>query len=84
MTVGAVINTACFEHRLQDVELETFFWEMLRSCPEVADLVADATLRDDILPNGGRVSACQDWSSWANNPVKGFVCGRPAAVDPRS
>lgn len=85
MTVGAVTNTAHFKDRLRDVDLEAFFWEMLRACPEVASLVEHATLRDDVLPDGARVSACRDWSSWARNPVgEGWAAAGDAAmfVDP--
>lgn len=85
MTVGAVTNTRHFKDRLKDVDLEAFFWEMLRSCPEVAGLVEDAKLRDDILPNGARVGACRDWSSWAREPVgDGWAAAGDAAmfVDP--
>ncbi|APR82110.1 Hypothetical protein A7982_07459 [Minicystis rosea] len=85
MTVGAVTNTRHFKDRLKDVDLESFFWEMLRSCPEVAGLVEHATLRDDILPKDARVAACRDWSSWAEEPVgDGWASAGDAAmfVDP--
>ncbi|MEP7119557.1 MAG: tryptophan 7-halogenase [Byssovorax sp.] len=85
MTVGAVTNTRHFKDRLKDVDLESFFWEMLRSCPEVAGLVEEATLRDDILPKGAKVAACRDWSSWAKEPVgDGWASAGDAAmfVDP--
>ncbi|AKF07947.1 NAD(P)/FAD-dependent oxidoreductase [Sandaracinus amylolyticus] len=85
MTVGAVTNTRHFKDRLKDVDLETFFWEMLRSCPEVAGLVENATLRDDVLPGNARVGACRDWSSWAREPVgEGWAAAGDAAmfVDP--
>jgi flavin-dependent dehydrogenase len=85
MTVGAVTNTRHFKDCLKGIDLESFFWEMLRACPEVADLVKDARLRDDILPCGARVSACQDWSSWAKQPVgAGWASAGDAAmfVDP--
>lgn len=85
MTVGAVTNTRHFKDRLKDVDLESFFWEMLRSCPEVAGLVEEAELRDDILPKGQRVAACKDWSSWAREPVgDGWAAAGDAAmfVDP--
>lgn len=85
MTVGAVTNTRHFKDRLEHVDLETFFWEMVRSCPEVAGLVEDAELRDDVLPRGARVAACRDWSSWAKNPVgDGWAAAGDAAmfVDP--
>ncbi|WP_146654270.1 hypothetical protein [Labilithrix luteola] len=60
MTVGAVTNTRHFKDRLKDVDLESFFWAMLRSCPEVAGFVEEAELRDDILPKGQPVAACKD------------------------
>lgn len=85
MTVGAVTNTRHFKDRLKDVDLEALFWEMLHSCPEVAGLVENATLRDDVLPNGARVACSQDWSSWAKQPVgKGWAAAGDAAmfVDP--
>ncbi|HZF53856.1 MAG TPA: NAD(P)/FAD-dependent oxidoreductase [Polyangiaceae bacterium] len=81
MSVGAVTNTAHFRDRLKDVDLETFFWEMLRSCPEVADLVKDARLRDDFLPDGKRVACSRDWSSWASEPQgDGWAAVGDAAV----
>jgi clorobiocin biosynthesis protein Clo-hal len=85
MTVGAVTNTRHFKDRLKDIDLESFFWEMLHSCPEVAGLVKNAKLRDDILPKGARVAACRDWSSWAEEPVgDGWASAGDAAmfVDP--
>ena len=36
--------------RLRTQGLETFWWDTIRSCPEVADLVREATLRTDVLP----------------------------------
>lgn len=81
MSVGAVTNTAHFKDRLKDVDLETFFWEMLRSCPEVADLVKDAELRDDFLPGHKRVSCSRDWSSWAEKPQgRGWAAVGDAAI----
>lgn len=85
MTVGVVTNRNHFKDRLADVDLETFFWQSLRSCPEVSGLIDSAELRDDILPDGARVSACQDWSSWAKEPVgDGWASAGDAAmfVDP--
>lgn len=81
MSVGAVTNTAHFKDRLKNVDLETFFWEMLRSCPEVSDLVKDAELRTDFLPGQKRVSCSRDWSSWAEKPVgKGWAAVGDAAI----
>lgn len=81
MSVGAVTNSAHFKDRLKDVDLETFFWEMLRSCPEVRDLVKDARLRDDFLPNGKRVACSRDWSSWAPEPLgEGWASAGDAAI----
>jgi clorobiocin biosynthesis protein Clo-hal len=81
MSVGAVTNTAHFKDRLKDVDLETFFWEMLRSCPEVSDLVKDARLRDDFLPDGRRVACSRDWSSWAPEPLgDGWASAGDAAI----
>ena len=34
---------------LREVDLETFFWEMVRQAPEIAPLIANAELRDDGL-----------------------------------
>jgi len=81
MSVGAVTNTAHFRDRLKDVDLETFFWEMLHACPEVADLVKDARLRDDFLPEGRRVACSRDWSSWATEPLgDGWAAVGDAAI----
>lgn len=85
MSVGAVTNKDYFSDRLTHVDVEEFWWEMLRSCPEVADLVRGATLRTDVLPHGKRVAVSQDWSSWARNPVgNGWATAGDAAafVDP--
>ncbi len=73
-----------------DGDLETFFWQSLRNCEEIAGMVEGAHLRDDILPPHAdgtpeRVRACQDWSSWATSPVgAGFATAGDAAmfVDP--
>lgn len=81
MSVGAVTRKQHFKDRLKDVDLESFWWEMLRSCPEVADLVRNAELRTDILPAGKRVAASQDWSSWAPSPVgSGWAAAGDAAI----
>lgn len=83
MSVGAVTHTRHFKKGLMecDRDLEAFWWEMLRSCPEVADLVRNATLRTDMLPNGKRVAASQDWSSWARTPVgNGWASAGDAAI----
>ncbi|WAS94249.1 NAD(P)/FAD-dependent oxidoreductase [Nannocystis punicea] len=85
MTVGVVTNRHHFADKLAGVDLETFFWKSLRSCPEVAGLIQNATLRDDILPKNARVGACQDWSSWARETVgDGWAAAGDAAmfVDP--
>ncbi|MCB9706756.1 MAG: tryptophan 7-halogenase [Myxococcales bacterium] len=85
MTVGVVTNRHHFTDQLANVDLETFFWDSLRSCPEVSGLVTNARLRDDILPKGARVGACRDWSSWAKEPVgPGWAAAGDAAmfVDP--
>jgi clorobiocin biosynthesis protein Clo-hal len=85
MSVGAVTRKDHFKDRLKDLDLESFWWEMLHSCPEVADLIKNATLRTDILPHGKRVAATQDWSSWAASPVgHGWAAAGDAAmfVDP--
>lgn len=85
MTVGVVTNRNHFADKLKDIDLEQFFWRSLRSCPEVSGLIEEASLRDDILPRGARVGACQDWSSWAKDPVgAGWAAAGDAAmfVDP--
>jgi flavin-dependent dehydrogenase len=81
MSVGAVTRRDHFQDRLASVDLEDFWWEMLRSCPEVSELVKGATLRTDVLPGGKRVAASQDWSSWARSPVgDGWAAAGDAAV----
>jgi len=81
MSVGAVTNTAHFRDRLKDIDLETFFWEMLHACPEVSELVKDAHLRDDFLPDKRRVSCSRDWSSWAPEPLgDGWAAVGDAAI----
>ncbi|HEY0323894.1 MAG TPA: NAD(P)/FAD-dependent oxidoreductase [Pyrinomonadaceae bacterium] len=81
MSVGVVTHKRHFKDRLGNRDLEEFWWEMLRSCPEVADLVKKATLRTDILPSGKRVAASQDWSSWARKPIgSGWAAAGDAAI----
>lgn len=81
MTVGAVTHRQHFKDGLRDVDLESFWWEMLNSCPEVADLIKGAIVRTDILPDGKRVAASQDWSSWARSPVgDGWAAAGDAAI----
>ncbi len=81
ISVGAVTNTAHFKERLAEVDLETFFWEMVDACPEIGPLIADATLADDVLPDGKRVAAHRDWSSWARSPVgPGWAAAGDAAI----
>lgn len=81
MSVGAVTNTQHFKDRLAEVDLETFFWEMVNACPEIVPLVANATLADDVLPDGKRVAAHRDWSSWAKSPVgPGWAAAGDAAI----
>lgn len=85
MSVGVVTHRDHFRDRLAHVDLERFFWDMLGDCEEVAGLVTNARLRDDILPGGARVRASQDWSSWAEMPVgPGWAAAGDAAmfVDP--
>jgi clorobiocin biosynthesis protein Clo-hal len=54
---------------------------MLRSCPEVADLVKGARLRDDFLPDKRRVACSRDWSSWATEPCgDGWAAAGDAAI----
>ncbi len=81
MSVGAVTRTDKFKRNLGDDDLETFWWRMLNSCPEVSGLVKNAKIRTDILPDGKRVSASQDWSSWARSPIgKGWAAAGDAAI----
>jgi clorobiocin biosynthesis protein Clo-hal len=85
MSVGAVTHRDHFRDRLRDVDLETFWWDMLRSCPEVSELIRGATIRTDVLPDGQRVAASRDWSSWARRPYgEGWAAAGDAAafVDP--
>lgn len=81
ISCGVVTHTAHFKDRLKEVDLETFFWQALRGCAEIAPLVEDAELRDDMLPKGRRVQATKDWSSWTPTPVgKGYACVGDAAI----
>jgi flavin-dependent dehydrogenase len=85
MSVGVVTHRDHFRDRLAGIDLERFYFDMLADCPEVAGLLAQARLRDDILPGNGRVRASQDWSSWAEMPVgPGWAAAGDAAmfVDP--
>ncbi|MFO7567306.1 MAG: tryptophan 7-halogenase [Enhygromyxa sp.] len=81
MSVGVVTNTRHFKRGLERVDLEQWFWEHLRSCPELAPLVAEASLRSDILPHGRKVAACRDWSSRAREPIgEGWAAAGDAAM----
>ncbi|WP_428264860.1 NAD(P)/FAD-dependent oxidoreductase [Haliangium sp.] len=81
MSVGVVTSRDHFRDRLAGIDPETFFWDMLSDCPEVAALVADARLRDDVLPERARVGVSQDWSSWAEPAVgQGWAAAGDAAV----
>lgn len=81
MSVGVVTNTAHFKDRLQSVDVESFYWEMIRACPEVASLLDGARVRDDVLPDGKRIGVSRDWSSWAPDPVgDGWASAGDAAV----
>lgn len=89
MSVGVVTNVERFteaaRRALQGIDLEAWLWSQLRACPEIRGLVEHATLREDILPGGKRVSSCRDWSSWARTPVgEGWAAAGDAAmfVDP--
>src|SRR5205085_3073815 len=63
------------------VDVEAFYWEMIRACPEVAALLEGAEIRDDVLPGGKRVGVTRDWSSWAPDPVgDGWASAGDAAV----
>ncbi len=81
MSVGAVTRTEKFKRNLGDDDLEAFWWRMLNSCPEISGLVKNATVRTDMLPDGKRVAASQDWSSWARSPIgKGWAAAGDAAI----
>lgn len=85
MSVGVVTNSAHFKDRLQNVDVESFYWEMIRACPEVAAMLDGAVVRDDVLPGGKRIGVSRDWSSWAPEPVgDGWAAAGDAAffVDP--
>jgi clorobiocin biosynthesis protein Clo-hal len=81
MSVGVVTNRDHFKDALKDVDVEEFWWDTLRACDELSELVKDATLRTDILPGGRRVAVSQDWSSWARSPVgPGWAAAGDASV----
>jgi len=85
MSVGVVTHAAHFKASLETADPETLFWEGLRSCPEVAGLVEQAELVDDVLPDGKRVGCCREWSSRAEAVVgDGWAAAGDAAmfVDP--
>lgn len=62
--VGVVTRAARVDALVGDAEREACFWDALRACPELANVVSGATLRDDVLPAGMRVAACPGWSTW--------------------
>lgn len=81
MSVGVVTRKDFFKERLRSVDPETLWWEMLRSCPEVSELIEHAKVRTDILPEGRRVAVSADWSSWARRPIgSGWAAAGDAAV----
>ncbi|HET9958467.1 MAG TPA: NAD(P)/FAD-dependent oxidoreductase [Polyangiaceae bacterium] len=81
MSVGVVTHSRHFREELRRVDLEQFYWEALKSCPEVFGLLKQAKLRADILPQGRRVHTSQDWSSWARQPTgPGYAAAGDAAV----
>ncbi len=81
MSVGVVTRREGLAKQLRGRGLEQFFWDSVRSCPEVAELVRDASLRNDVLPGGKRVAASQDWSNWARQTVgPGWAAGGDSAV----
>lgn len=85
MSVGVVTRKQVLKDRLRENDLEGFWWDSLKSSPEIAGLIENATLRTDVLPNGKRVAASEDWSSWARTPVgPGWAAAGDAAmfVDP--
>ena len=85
MSVGVVTRRESLGKQLRTRDLEHFWWDTIRSCPEVADLVRTASVRTDILPGGKRVAASQDWSTWATRPIgSGWAAAGDSAafVDP--
>jgi len=81
MSVGFVTHRRHFRDALAGREPELLYREALASCPEIRDLLAQATLRDDILPEQKRVGVTQDWSSWAESAVgPGWAAAGDAAV----
>lgn len=81
MSVGVVTRREWLADQLRTQGVESFWWDTIRSCPEVADLVRSATLRSDVLPNGKRVAVSQDWSAWARQPTgKGWAAAGDSAV----
>jgi clorobiocin biosynthesis protein Clo-hal len=81
MSVGVVTRREGLARRLRGRGLERFWWDTIRSCPEVAELVRGASLRSDVLPGGKRVAASQDWSNWACRPTgPGWAAGGDSAV----
>ncbi len=85
MSVGVVTRRESLGKQLRTRDLEHFWWDTIRSCPEVADLVRTASVPTDILPGGKRVAASQDWSTWATRPIgSGWAAAGDSAafVDP--
>lgn len=81
MSVGFVTHRSHFREQLQNLDLEGLYRQALESCPELSALLENASLRDDILPQGKRVHTSQDWSSWAKSPVgPGWAAAGDAAV----
>jgi len=81
MSVGFVTHRRHFREELRGRDPELLYREALASCPEIRDLLEQATLRDDILPQQERVGVTQDWSSWAESAVgPGWAAAGDAAV----
>jgi FAD-dependent halogenase len=81
MSVGFVTHRRHFRDALAGRDPELLYREAVESCPEIRDLLANATLRDDVLPQQKRVGVTQDWSSWAESAVgSGWAAAGDAAV----
>ena len=69
ISVGLVTDAAELKTRPKQAALEELLLNELSAAPELREVVRNARLCDDVLPNHARVRTCQQWSSFVDTPV---------------
>ena len=69
ISVGLVTDAAELKARPKQAALEELLLSELRAAPELSEVVRNARLCDDVLPNRARVRTCQQWSSFVDSPI---------------